>query len=84
MTANTPPSSEALHLSDAQVSALQLCLAEQIGPAARIVMARVLGKWSSEGQTPEAAYQSLLSALAVFIESDTKRSAFLECAKNLR
>ena len=86
MTVN-PPSADntvTFALSEQEMTALQLCLAEQIGPAARIVLVRVLNKWSAEGKSPTTAYSELLGLLAAFIDSESKRSAFMVCAQRIK
>ncbi|MGB0732477.1 MAG: hypothetical protein ACPGPF_01890 [Pontibacterium sp.] len=82
--ATSSSSESTLVLTDADIAALQTSLAEQIGPAARIVIVRSLAGWDAAGQAPSAAYGTLLHTLASFIESEDKRKQFIHDAQNIR
>ena len=81
--ATSSSSGSALMLSDSDTAAIQSCLAEQIGPAARVVLMRALSTWEPSGKSTTAAYADLLNSLAAFIDDEEKRQVFITRALNI-
>lgn len=75
-----PPVSTVDSLSDEALNVhmekLKLLLAEQIGPAARVVCGRVQNSWQAAGEP----LSSLCDRLAEFIDNEDKRAEFIRRA----